>query len=64
MHANIITFSKNGNRHIFDMKFRIKGIGRYVSAYGPAYTKLYARVEETYDGGWVTKNGKLPPKVI
>jgi hypothetical protein len=26
MHANIIAFSKNGNRHIFDMSFEIKGI--------------------------------------
>lgn len=26
MHANIIAFSKNGNRHIFDISFKIKGI--------------------------------------
>ncbi|KAL1657232.1 hypothetical protein SLS61_000276 [Didymella pomorum] len=28
MHVNIITFSKNGNRHIFDMELRIRGIDR------------------------------------
>lgn len=56
---DIITFAKNGNRHIYDMLFKIKGIDKSVKAYGPAYAKLYARVAEVFGGGYVTMNDKL-----
>lgn len=59
MHSDMITFKKNRNRHIWDMMYKIKDDRDWKIAYGPAFTKLYARVEESYEGGWVTQNGKL-----
>ena len=56
---DIVTFATNGNRHIYDMLFKIKGVKDSVKAYGPAYAKLYARVEEVFGGKWVTMNGTL-----
>ena len=58
MHADVIAYTKNGNRHIDDWMFSIKG-SRYLKyAYGAANTKLFAQIEDTQPGDWVSRNGK------
>lgn len=58
MHADVVTYKRNDNRHINDMMFKLKDKPDWKTAYGPVYTKLFTRVEESYNGGWVTQNGK------
>lgn len=60
MHADVISYTRNGNRHISDMRYKLKGETEWRTAYLPSNVKLFTRVEEVYGGGWVTKNGKEP----
>jgi hypothetical protein len=60
MHADVVAYKRNGNRHIFDMRFSIKEDPKnWKLAYGAANVKLFARVEDTFRGDWVTQNGTL-----
>lgn len=61
MHADVITYKRNGNRHIYDMMFKLLHNPNWKKAYGPAWAKLYTRVEEVFAGGWVTQNGEWKP---
>jgi hypothetical protein len=41
------------------MMLKLKNYPKWKKAYGPVYAKLFTRVEEAYNGGWVTQNGQL-----
>jgi len=59
MHSDLIAFEKNGNRHIYDMQFRLNNEDDRRDIYGATMTKILARTDTEADlGSDVTGNGE------
>lgn len=62
MHADVVAYKANGNRHILDLQMLMRPIGSvdgyvWTDIYGFAKDKVLAHLQKTDVGKWATRNG-------